>query len=132
MKEVTEFIENWVDSETKTKEAFLEFKKLLESNNDIEFSFNARPGVSYSLRAKKSSQTRPLFVLLDVIDDDPADRWLSVCFYGDTINDLEEKGDFVPGGLLGEDGHCFDLDDGTKENINYLKDRIMEAYKNAK
>lgn len=128
MEELKNFIEGWVDSGAKTKDGFIIFKDLLESKSDVEFELNARPGISYSLRGKRKGQSRPLFVLLDVIDDDPADRWLSVCFYGDMIKDPEEQGDFVPGGLLGEDGHCFDLDDGTEDNINYIKSRIEEAY----
>lgn len=131
MEEVKKFIEEWVDSGSKTKDAFIIFKELLESKGDVEFQLNARPGISYSLRGQKKGQTRPLFVLLDVIDDDPSDRWLSVCFYGDMINDVDEQGDFVPGGLLGEDGHCFDLEDGKQENIDYLRKRIEEAYASA-
>ena len=128
MEEVKKFIEEWVDSGSKTKDSFIIFKELLESKQDVEFEFNSRPGISYSLRGRKKGQERPLFVLLDVIDDDPSERWLSVCFYGDMINDPDDTGDFVPGGLLGEDGHCFDLDEGTQQNIDYLNKRIEEAY----
>jgi len=132
MDELKKFIEEWKDSGAKTKESFIVFKDLLESKGDVELELNARPGISYSLRGKKKGQSRPLFVLLDVIDDDPSERWLSVCFYGDTINDPDEQGDFVPGGLLGEDGHCFDLDEGTDETTSYIKKRIEEAYQQAK
>jgi hypothetical protein len=132
MEELKKFIEEWKDSGAKTKESFIVFKDLLESKGDVELELNARPGISYSLRGKKKGQSRPLFVLLDVIDDDPSERWLSVCFYGDTINDPDEQGDFVPGGLLGEDGHCFDLDEGTDETTSYIKKRIEEAYQQAK
>ncbi|MGM0417798.1 MAG: hypothetical protein ACQEQS_03635 [Thermodesulfobacteriota bacterium] len=128
MDELKQFIEEWKDSGAKTKDAFLIFKEALESKGDVEFELNARPGISYSLRGKKRGQSRPLFILLDIIDDDPSDRWLSVCFYGDMIYDPDEQGDFVPGGLLGEDGHCFDLEEGSSENIDYIKQRIEEAY----
>lgn len=131
MEEVKKLIDEWVDSGAKTKDAFIIFKELLESKGDVDFQLNARPGISYSLRGQKKGQERPLFVLLDIIDDDPADRWLSVCFYGDMIKDPDDLGDFVPGGLLGEDGHCFDLDEGTRENIDYLKARIEDAYASA-
>lgn len=131
MEEVKKLIDEWVDSGAKTKDAFITFKELLESKGDVDFQLNARPGISYSLRGQKKGQERPLFVLLDIIDDDPADRWLSVCFYGDMIKDPDDLGDFVPGGLLGEDGHCFDLDEGTQENIDYLKARIEDAYASA-
>ncbi|MDY0131843.1 MAG: hypothetical protein RBR53_04160 [Desulforegulaceae bacterium] len=132
MEELKKLIKDWKDSGTKTKESFIVFKDFLESKTDVELELNSRPGISYSLRGKKKGQSRPLFVLLDIIDDDPMDRWLSVCFYGDTINDPNEEGDFVPGGLLGEDGHCFDLDEGTDENIQYIRKRIEEAYEQAK
>lgn len=131
MDELKKFIDEWVDSGAKTKDGFIAFKELLESKGDVEFELNARPGISYSLRGKKAGQERPLFVLLDVIDDDPLDRWLSVCFYGDMINDPDEEGDFVPGGLLGEDGHCFDLEDGNEKSVQYLTKRIEEAYTSA-
>ncbi len=131
MEELKKFIEDWKDSGAKTKEGFILFKEMLESKGDVELELNARPGISYSLRGKRKNQSRPLFVLLDVIDDNPDERWLSVCFYGEMIEDPDEKGDFVPGGLLGEDGHCFDLEEGSQENILYLKDRIDEAYEKA-
>ncbi len=63
--------------------------------------------------------------MVDVIEDDP--RWLSVCFYGDSISDPDEKGDFVPKGLLGEDAVCFDLEAYDEEDLGYLEGRIDEA-----
>ena len=44
-----------------------------------------------------------LFAIIDVIDDDPQARWLSVCFYGDMITDPEGRGEVIPGGLAGAD-----------------------------
>jgi len=58
----------------------------------------------------------------------PSPRWLSVCFYGETVSDPEERGDLVPGGLLGEDGLCFDVENGSDDFIDYLIARINEAY----
>ena len=63
--------------------------------------------------------------MVDVIEDDP--RWLSVCFYGDMISDPEEKGDFVPGGLLGQDARCFDINQYSEEELRYIKARMDEA-----
>jgi hypothetical protein len=40
--------------------------------------------------------------MIDVIDDDPTARWLSICFYGDTIEDPVELADFIHEGLLGQ------------------------------
>jgi hypothetical protein len=64
----------------------------------------------------------------DVIDDDPDQRWLSICFYGERISDPEERGDFVPGGLLGQDALWFDYDGGDEELLGYITRRIAEAY----
>ena len=58
--------------------------------------------MSYSLRAANAkNDERPLFVLVDVVDDEPEARWLSVCFYADMVNDPNELGDFVPSGSWG-------------------------------
>ena len=54
-------------------------------------------------------------------------RFLSVCFYADTITDPEERGDLIPGGLLSQDGYCFDLDDNDDEAVSYVEARILEA-----
>ncbi len=94
--------------------------------------FKARPGVSYSLRVKHMlQQSRELFVIMDVIDDDPESRWLSVCFYPDMITDPEERGNIIPLGLLGEDGYCFDYDEWDEEFLRYLETRLDEAHKRA-
>ena len=63
--------------------------------------------------------------VVDVIEDDP--RWLSVCFYGEMITDPEEKGDFVPEGLLGEDAVCFDIEEREEGLVQYVQDRLDEA-----
>ena len=129
---VNELTGNWQDKETKTKEAFIRLQNHLSEMADISFDFNARSGVSYSLRPRhKNQKKRTLFAMVDVIDDDPSDRWLSVCFYGEMITDPEEKGDIVPGGLMGEDGHCFDLDSWDDDMLSYIEARLTEAYKTA-
>jgi len=112
------------------KKAFLVLYDLLESKEGITLSFKSRPGVSHSLRAiaKEKGKDDRLLTMIDIIDDDPENRWLSVCFYAETINDPREEGDIIPGGLLGEDGYCFDLFDQDDEMVTYLKDRMNEAY----
>jgi len=131
MEGINEFIDSWKDGPM--KEAFLELKDLLEKKHDVVLSFKARPGISYSLRAKHIKQEeRELFVMIDVIDDDPSNRWLSICFYGDMITDPEERGNLIPGGLLGKDGYCFDFDNWDERYFSYIKERIEEAYNNAK
>ena len=69
--------------------------------------------------------------MLDVIDDDPGHRWLSVCFYGDMITDPDELGDLIPGGLLGSDGYCFDISEEDDALREYVGVRIQEAYEEA-
>jgi len=129
---ISNLSDNWQEQASKTKEAFIRLKTYLEKMKDVSFDFNARSGVSYSLRPRhKNQKKRTLFAMVDVIDDDPGDRWLSVCFYGDMITDPEKKGDLVPGGLLGEDGHCFDLDSWDDALLHYIEERLAEAYRTA-
>jgi hypothetical protein len=100
----------------------------LVSMDGVTVNFVSRPGVSYSIRPKHRNQKeRELFAIVDVIDDDPQDRWLSVCFYGDMISDPEERGELIPGGLAGSDGYCFDMYEDDETLTLYLIDRIREA-----
>ena len=130
-KELDKFIETWSETATQTKQAFSRLKAYLEGQNAAVLSFKARPGVSFSLRAVRPGQTGDLYVMVDVIDDEPDQRWLSVCFYGDMISDPDEEGDLIPGGLLGEDGYCFDVDEGQDSLLTYLEVRLDEAYQAA-
>jgi uncharacterized protein YecE (DUF72 family) len=126
------FIDDWKETDTRTKQAFTELLDHLNRLEDITLDFNARPGVSYSLRPRHANQTdRSLFAMVDVIDDDPDERWLSVCFYGEMITDPDETGDLVPEGLMGEDGYCFDLYEYDTQEMAYLKDRLTQAHQNA-
>lgn len=127
--ELDTFITDWTEDPNGVKDVFLTIRATLESLENASVAFIARPGITYSLRGTKTTQDeRPVFVLADVIDDDPSARWLSVCFYGDTITDPDELGDLIPGGLLGQDGYCFDVEDG--DGVEYLVERIREAYSN--
>ena len=47
------------------------------------------------------------------------------------ITDPEERGDAVPGGLLGEDAVCFDLEAWDEERVRYVAARLDEACRNA-
>ena len=115
------------------RQAFIELFEHLKTFDDTTLEFNARPKVSYSLRPRHDSQkNRSLFAMVDVIDDDPEDRWLSICFYGEMITDPDEAGELIPEGLLGEDGYCFDLYEYDEKEINYLKQRLTQAHGNAK
>lgn len=132
MKEMNDFLEMWIVDPNKAKSAFKEYHDYLRDLGDTEFDFKARPGISYSLRAKNKAQTdRALFTLIDVVDDEPENRWLSVCFYADLVTDPEENGDFVPGGLLGADAVCFNLENDDEDMKEYIKARLKEAHDNA-
>ena len=111
------------------------FARLLEAlrGPENEMEFVERDGVSASLRAKipgpnKSAASGELFCLVDVVEDVDG-RWLSVCFYADTVSDPEERGNLVPLGLLGEDGYCFDVEEPDSVLEDYVLERIDEARK---
>jgi hypothetical protein len=124
------FIATWNDSSAKNRDTFIHFKDYLNEKEGVELDFISRPGITYSLRAVHNKQKeKDLFVMVDVIED--VSRWLSICFYGDMITDPEEKGDFVPGGLLGEDAVCFDLEEQDDALVRYIESRLDEAYRNA-
>lgn len=131
-EELNGFIDSWSKDPNNTKNCFLDLKTHLETLDNVNLNFVARPGITYSLRGAHANQKkRELFVMIDVIDDDPADRWLSVVFYGEMVTDPDETGDDVPEGLMGEDAKCFDLYEGDDQAIEYLKVRIAEAFKAA-
>ena len=127
LNEVENFIKDWPESPEKNKQIFIRLKDFLSAKPGIVFEYVPREGLTYSLRAKHENQTdKPLFVMLDVIEDSP--RWLSVCFYGDLITDPDEAGDYVPEGLLGGDAICFDLEEFDEAAIQYVEARLDEAY----
>lgn len=129
--ELKAFLDSWNEDANNIKSLFQDMRAYLQGLPDVKLDYKGRPGVSHSLRAQKNSQQRrSLFVLVDVIDDNPAARWLSVCFYADLVSDPDELGDVVPGGLMGEDACCFDVED-PKQGAYILK-RLEEAYSRAK
>jgi len=131
-EEIRAFIDGWKDSPQQIRDSFVRLKDHLAAKDSLIYTFKGRPGVSYSLRVKHMlQQSRELFVIMDVIDDDPESRWLSVCFYPDMINDPEKRGNIIPLGLLGEDGYCFDYDEWDEESLRYLETRLDEAHQNA-
>ncbi len=130
MQELQAFVDEWSDSDGTGKAAFIRLKTHLSAKNDVTLEFIPRSGVTYSLRAAHpNQQERDLFVMVDVIEDTP--RWLSVCFYGDMVTDPEERGDFVPEGLLGEDAVCFDIEEDSDALLQYVEVRINEAFQSA-
>lgn len=129
IKEVSDLLNSWTTDNNGMKGAFTEIVSLLESLEGLAYSFKSRPGITHSLRANVDNNgEEKILTMLDVIDDDPENRWISICFYAETITDPDEEGDLIPGGLLGEDGYCFDLFENDKDSVSYLKDRITEAH----
>ena len=127
--DIETFISEWgAGGDTPMKNWFQLFFDTVRAMEDVELQFVARPGVSFSIRPKHIRQSeRELFAIIDVIDDDPSERWLSVCFYGDMITDSEERGEVIPGGLSGSDGYCFDMFEDDEQLASYLVDRLKEA-----
>jgi hypothetical protein len=127
-QEVEAFIQQWPGEEQPMRDWFELLYAEIKLLNKVELQFVARPGVSYSLRPKHQAQSdRELFAMIDVIDDDPQARWLSVCFYGDMITDPKQLGEVIPGGLAGADGYCFDMFDNDSALAAYLVERLHEA-----
>ncbi len=128
---VSTLLNGWSRDPGNVKEVFRELKETISRKPGVELNFKPRPGVSYSLRGnvRTSLEKKPtLFVLIDVIDDDPDNRWLSVCLYEEKITDPEQAGELVPAGILGEDGYCFDVFEYSESDLIYLRQRIDEAY----
>ncbi len=125
--EIGRFLQEWKSGgEQPVKRWFQLFFDTVKTMENVELQFVSRPGVSYSIRPKHLNQKeRELFTMIDVIDD--AERWLSVCFYGDMISDPGERGEVIPGGLAGSDGYCFDMFEDDEDLANYLVDRLVEA-----
>jgi len=132
-KNLSGILDKWTRDEMNMKDAFLRLANRFSEKNLAVLSVVPRPGISYSLRvrARAEAEEGTLITMIDIVDDDPDNRWLSVCFYGDCVTDPEEEGNLVPGGLLGEDGYCFDLYENNQNTITYLEQRIDEAYENS-
>jgi hypothetical protein len=126
-QEIELFVEQWPDEPGSCRKVFLDLYRFLQGLEQSRVLFHARAGITYSLRAAHHQVSdKELFVMVDVIEDSP--RWLSVCFYEQMVTDPESRGDSVPGGLLGEDGLCFDVESDSEEMLDYLKLRIIEAH----
>lgn len=130
--ELDAFLADWKDDPNGSKPLFQSLYGCLSGLQDVTLEYKGRPGVSHSLRARHAAQKdRDLFVLVDVIDDDPEARWLSVCFYADLVTDPDGRGDVVPGGLAGDDACCFDIDEPDAGTEAYMTGRLKEACANA-
>lgn len=135
IQEIEQFMKEWPAGREEIKARVEFFLNYLKKMDGVRFNFSSRPGVSYSIRpvrAEQEKRGRALFAMIDVIDDEPEQRWLSVCFYGDMITDPEERGEVIPGGLGGDDGYCFDMFEDDPELGEYLLSRLDEANMAAK
>lgn len=127
--EIETFIDSWEEENSAVRHGFVELYRHVRTMTGVTFDFVGRPGVSYSLRPRAGRQRQgDFFAIIDVIDDDPQARWLSVCFYGEMITDPEDRGEVIPGGLAGADGYCFDVAGDDAAVIDYLKERCREAW----
>ncbi len=127
-QQIEAFLNNWPGENAPMREWFRQFYHRLSTMEGVSLSFVARPGVSYSMRPVHVNQSdRDTFAIVDVIDDDPDERWLSVCFYEDMITDPNGRGELIPGGLSGSDGYCFDMYDNDEELGRDLLMRLQEA-----
>jgi hypothetical protein len=135
-RSIDEFLAQWTVDDGGVKDAFLRIKAHLDGLTGTTIEIKDRPGVSWSIRAGHPAlAAKPLYAMVDVVDDDPDDRWLSVCFYAAMVADPDELGDFVPAGLLGEDAVCFDVDaeviaddDDREKLLAYVCSRLSEAH----
>ena len=130
--ELDALLTEWEDGSDGVKPLFQALYACLAGLEGVSLEYRGRPGVSHSLRAHHAAQKeRALFVLVDIIDDDPEARWLSVCFYADLVMDPDGRGDVVPGGLAGDDACCFDIANPDADMEIYMTARLKEACGNA-
>lgn len=129
MTRFVEFVDGWSHDPNAVKPIFLHLKNMLQACEGVSLSFKTRPGISYSLRGACPESEREMFVMVDVVDDDPEDRWLSVCFYDDQVTDPDELGDWAPSGLGDLDARCFTLENNDPDMTAYTEARIQEALK---
>lgn len=128
VQEIEAFLVSWTGDIQPMRDWFKLFYQELSSMEGVSLTFAGRPGVSYSIRpVHKNQKKRDKFAIVDVIDDDPNERWLSVCFYEDMITDPNNRGELIPGGLSGSDGYCFDMYENDEELGRDLLERLKEA-----
>lgn len=128
MEQIKKFLESWQNDPAHVRDALIYYINLFENKDGMVIEFVSRPGVSYSFRGMlTSNKPENLRFMIDVIDDDPDSRWLSVCFYAHTVTDPENLGDIAPGGLFGKDAICFNLDEDSPTMRGYIEKRLMEA-----
>jgi hypothetical protein len=125
MREIDDFLNSWaVDGseetdewQSKVKAVFTDFYNLFK-HHKLQMTWHARPGKCYSLDVFAQGATSG-FARLDIVDDDPEERWLFLCIKKDLAEDPENYGEVMPEILDGQDALCFDIDE---------RDDVMRAY----
>ena len=127
-----QFLSEWPAGQAELKKMFETFRRGVSALAGAQESFLPRPGVSYSLRWELAGQSpdsqRPLFVMADVVPLGEDELMLSICFFQEDISDPDELGNGIPGGLYGQDGYCFDLEDDEPGLVDYCLARAIEAH----
>lgn len=132
MTALNDFLEAWGDESPEVKAITRALTGALQDLPGLVMSYQARPGISHSLRLGADGDAdRPFYALIDVIDDEPEARWLSVCLYADLAEDPEHLAGPIPGGLNGQDAVCFDLDEEGEELVPYLVQVLKTAHSKA-
>jgi len=121
------FLAAWEEDPRGVKPAFERLAAAFDAVAGCCPTLVSRPGVTHSLRAMwESPGSRPLFAMVDVVED-PDGRWLSICFFSDTVRDKAELGNQVPDGLFGENANCFDIEEPDPALLDYVLERVAEA-----
>jgi hypothetical protein len=135
MREIDEFIKSWViditdEDRAEVKNIFIALYQCFKDSN-LPMKWLARPGSCYSLCVSEQNSTSA-FARLDVVDDDPEERWLSLCIKKALADDPANYGEVVPKILDEQDALCFAIDE-SNENIKvYLQTLLKKAINNLK
>lgn len=133
MKELDDFLSNWGEDSQEVKDLFLALYDTAKNIPNVHMEYNGRPGISHSLRVGLAGDpSRPFFAMVDIIDDDPEERWISMCMYADVAVDPDEKGDLIPKGLNDQDAVCFDVDESDETTAAYLAKVLKDAAEKSK
>ncbi|MCB2227530.1 MAG: hypothetical protein KQH53_12705 [Desulfarculaceae bacterium] len=127
-----QFLAEWPGEQAALKGIYQSFLAGVRALPGVKETFLPRPGVSYSLRwdlaQRPAGRERPLFAMADVVPLGADELMLSICFFGDEVNDPEELGNLIPDGMYGGDGFCFDVEGDDPELGVYCLARAREAH----
>lgn len=124
MSEIDAFLQNWGEDSQEVRELFHRLYSLLRDCPLLTLRWKAEPGVVYSLRgALKEARTDDLsgdIVRIDVVDDDPEERWLSIRLTAALGDAPGETWETLPGALSGRAAFCLDVDECDDETTATL------------